>query len=138
MSGHTWSVKNKDQAKAFCEFIMAEQDAGKEFTYTIKEMKRSDLQNAALHAMFRRLSIALNDAGYDMKSDEITKREIPWSEHSIKEVLFRPMIKHMFDTDRSSSLTKEELSHGVETLLREIGARAGVHVPFSLEDIKKL
>ena len=138
MSGHSWSVKNKDQAKAFCEFIMAEQDAGKEFTYSIKEMTRSDLQNHALHAMFRRLANSLNDAGYDMKSDEITKRSIPWSEHSIKDVLYRPMIKHMFDTDKSSRLTKEELSHSVESLLSEIGSRTGVYVPFSSEDIKKL
>lgn len=138
MSGHSWSVKNKDQAKAFCEFIMAEQDAGKEFTYSIKEMTRSDLQNHALHAMFRRLANALNDAGYDMKSDAITKRNIPWSEHSIKDVLYRPMIKHMFDTSKSSRLTKEELSHSVEALLGEIGSRTGVYVPFSSEDIKKL
>lgn len=138
MSGHTWSVKNKDQAKAFCEFIMSEQDAGKEFTYTIKEMTRSDLQNSALHAMFRRLANALNDAGFDMKSDAVTKREIPWSDHSIKRVLFRPMIQHMFNTNKSSSLTKEELSHSVEVLLKEVGSRTGVHVPFSSEDIKKL
>ena len=138
MSGHSWSVKNKDQAKAFCEFVMAEQDAGKEFTYSIKEMTRSDLQNHALHAMFRRLANALNDAGYDMKSDAITKRSIPWSEHSIKDVLYRPMIKHMFDTSKSSRLTKEELSHSVEALLGEIGSRTGVYVPFSSEDIKKL
>lgn len=138
MSGHAWTIKNKEQAKLFSQWVTEQQEAGKEYTYTIKEMRRSDIQNAALHAMFRRLSKALNDAGYDMKSDELTKKDIPWSEYTIKEVLFRPIIKHMFDAKSSNELTKEELADAVETLFREIGKRTGVTVPFTNKEKETL
>ena len=136
MSGHAWTVKNKLQAEDFCKWIMEQQASGKEYTYSIKEMTRSISQNAALHATFRRLSTALNDAGYDMKSEQLTKKEIPWTEVSIKEVLFKPIIKHMFDADSTSKLTKEELGHAVEVLLREVGSRTGVSVSFNGEDME--
>lgn len=135
MSGHAWQVKTRDQAKAFAEWIIEQQDAGKEITYTIKDSEMSPKQNSALHATFRRLAAALNEAGYDMKSEEVTKREIPWTEVSIKEVLFRPIITHMFGAKSTADVTKEELDHAVETLFREIAKRTGVSVPFTNKDI---
>lgn len=131
MDGHAWIVKNKDQAKAFAKWIAEQQEAGKEYIYSIKGVTRTSSQNAALHATFRRLATALNEAGYDMKSDVVTKREIPWTENSVKEVLFKPIIEHMFDADSTTKLTIEELSDSVETLLREISKRTGVVVSFT-------
>ena len=133
MDGHGWIVKNRDQAKAFAKWVVEQEEAGKEYIYSIKGTTRTTKQNAALHATFRRLAQALNDAGYDMKSDAVTKREIPWTETSIKEVLFKPIIQHMFDADSTTKLTIEELNDSVETLLREIGKRTGVVVSFTEE-----
>ena len=133
MDGHAWIVKNKDQAKAFAKWIIDQEETGKEYVYSIKGVTRTPNQNAALHATFRRLAQGLNDAGYDMKSDVVTKREIPWTESSVKEVLFKPIIEHMFEADSTTKLTVEELSDSVETLLREIAKRTGVVVSFTEE-----
>jgi len=138
MTGHAWTVKNKDQRESFCKWITEQQEAGKELTYSIKEMTRSEQQNAALHAMFRRLSTALNDAGYDMKSESLTKKEIPWTEHTIKEVLFKPMIKQLYEVDSTAKLSKEQLSEAVEAFFRAISMRTGVTAPFTINELENL
>jgi hypothetical protein len=138
MSGHTWQVKNKDQAKAFCQWINEQQESGKEFNYSIKEMRRSDLQNAALHTMFRRMSIALNDAGFDMKSDVLIRGDLPWSEHTVKSELYKRIILHLFETDKSSELTREELTHSVDFFLDTICQKTGVTVEFSNKEKEML
>lgn len=138
MSGHTWVVKNKDQAEAFGKWIAEQERSGKEYTYTIKEMTRSEIQNSALHAMFRRLAQGLNDAGYDMKSDELVKKEIPWTDHNVKEVLFKPMIKQLYDVKSTTKLTPEQLGESVEALFRAIASRTGVTVPFTIKDRESL
>lgn len=138
MSGHAWQVKNRDQAKAFCEWIMAQQESGKEYTYSIKEMTRSEMQNAALHAMFRRLAEALNDAGYDMRSDQIIKKDLPWTDHSIKEFLFKPMIAQLYNVKSTTKLTSAQLGESVEALFRAIASRTGVTVPFTINDKESL
>jgi len=138
MSGHAWTVRNKDQMRSFVKWVTEQQEAGKEYTYSIKEMTRSEMQNAALHAMFRRLSTALNDAGYDMKHDSLVKKELPWSEYTIKEVLFKPMIKQLHGVDSTAKLTKEQLSNAVEALFRAIASRTGVTVPFTIKELDSL
>ena len=138
MSGHTWVVKNKDQAEAFSKWITKQERSGKEYTYTIKEMTRSELQNAALHAMFRRLAQALNDAGYDMRSEEIIKKDLPWTDYSIKEFLFKPMIAQLHNVKSTTKLTSEQLGEAVEALFRAIASRTGVTVPFTIKDRESL
>mgnify|MGYP001117804760 CR=1 FL=1 len=134
MSGHAWTVKNKDQVKEFSKWVEEQQEAGKEYTYSIKEMTRSEIQNAALHSMFRRLSTSLNDAGYDMKHEQLVKKDLPWTEQNIKEVLFKPMIKQLYNVDSTTKLTKEQLSDAVEALFKGIAMRTGVTVPFTTND----
>ena len=138
MSGHTWVVKNKDQAEAFGKWIAEQERSGKEYTYTIKEMTRSELQNAALHAMFRRLAQGLNDAGYDMRSEDIIKKDLPWTDHSIKEFLFKPMIAQLHNVKSTTKLTSEQLGEAVEALFRAIASRTGVTVPFTIKDRESL
>lgn len=134
MSGHAWIVKNKHQREQFVKWITEEQEAGKEHIYSIKDATRSDQQNAALHAMFRRLSTALNDAGFDMKSEQLVKKDLPWTENNIKEVLFKPMIKQLYGIDSTTKLTREQLGDAVEALFKGIAIRTGVSVPFTTND----
>ena len=58
---------------------------------------RTARQNRALHVFLRLLSEALNDAGLDQRKVLKPNFPIPWTTHSTKENLFKPIMKAMFE-----------------------------------------
>ena len=132
--GQSWVVRNKHEAESLCDYVMDQYTHGKEVTYSIKGNKRSGAQNAALHSMFRRLATQLNDAGFGIPHPFKKELEIPWTEVSTKELLYKPIVISMFGTDTSTALTKEELTHSVEVLLGRLAEITGVIAGFSLQE----
>ncbi len=93
--------------------------------------KRTVLQNAALHKGFTLLAESLNDAGYEMKSVLSVKEvDIPWTDVSIKEVLFRPIMVAMLDKHSTTELSTKEISEVWLVLTRHLGEHFGIDVPF--------
>jgi|TARA_R100000455_G_C6247526_1_gene104920 hypothetical protein len=98
--------------------------------YSIKDTTRSDRQNNAMHLWFRQIAIELNDAGYWVRHPFSDNFEIPFTEVLVKEMLYKPTAKAMFDKDTTTKLTPAELSEASEVLVRWLSEHKGIYVPF--------
>jgi hypothetical protein len=133
-NGQGWLVSNKHQAELFCQFIMDKVEQNLVVSYAIKKENRSSAQNAALHACFRRLAGELNDAGFGVPHPFKPELEIPWTDVSAKEILYKPIIQSLYDTDSTTKLTSEQLTHSVDLLLGRIAELTGVVTGLTLQE----
>ena len=132
--GMRWHVKDERQAKLFCQHIMEEAEARRERLYTIVHANRSNKQNAVLHLLFRRLAEGLNDAGFEIPHPFKSDLEIPYTEHSVKELLYRPIIEAMFGESSSTQLSTEQFSEAMTTLVDAVCRNTGVNVQIPTEE----
>ena len=124
----TWTVKNKDTAKFFIAYIEDQVEQGIDRVYTIQKMDRTYRQNRTIHLLFRQMATALNDAGFEISHPFKPDLDIPWSEHSVKELLYRPIITSYFKVDRSSLLDTAQLSESMDILVDAVNRNTGVIV----------
>jgi len=129
MSAESWTVKDANGAKLFCEFVHNNLDAGKEITYSIQTLTRSQQQNKAFYAMLTRLATALNDAGIEGPPHLFNSEwRQPWTKALCKACLFDPVIAAAYEKGSSSQLSVDEMSGIVEYILSEISQRFDIHV----------
>jgi hypothetical protein len=87
--------------------------------------KRSLAQNNALHKDYELIATSLNNAGLDMKKVLKENVEIPWTTISVKEYLFKPIMKSLLGIESTTELKK--LDGGInqihEVLLRHLGQK---------------
>ena len=99
-----------------------------------KQLRQRTLaQNRALHLYYRKLAQALNEAGLEMKKVLKLGIEIPWTEESIKNHLWRPIQKSLIGVVSTKDQNKGDVSLVYETLNRHLGEKFGVFVPFPSE-----
>ena len=127
---HRWIVDNKDKMNFFISFVKDQYESGKHILYTIKDTTRSDRQNNAMHLWFRQIAEQLNDAGYWVRHPFSDSFEIPFTEILVKEMLYKPTVKAMFNKGTTTKLTPSELSEAAEVLVRWLSEHKGVYVPF--------
>ena len=126
--GQTWRVTDQNTAKFFIAYIEDQVEQGIDRAYTIQKMDRTYRQNRAIHLLFRRIATALNEAGFEITHPFKPDLEIPWSEHSVKDLLYRPIITSYFKIDRSSLLDTEQLSESMTILVDAVNRNTGVYV----------
>lgn len=99
----------------------------------IKNMDiRTLQQNRALHKYFSILAGVLNSSGQYIS--KVIKADMPWSETGVKELLWRPMMKHKLNKSSTAKLTKEEITQVYEALDKALASRCGVSVGFPGKD----
>jgi hypothetical protein len=102
-----------------------------EYSVDIKSNEQRTLtQNRAIHKYCAMVSQDLNDCGLDMKrviKDEI---DIPWTEASAKEYLWRPIQKALKLPDSTKDLNKKEVSQVYEVLSRHLSQKHNITTPF--------
>lgn len=99
---------------------------------------RTNQQNKALHVLFQQYANLLNDNGLDMKKAFARKPEveIPWSGGSVKEYLWRPIMKAQLNKQSTTKLTTVEIDEVFDTINKFFGEHFGLHMPFpSIEEI---
>ncbi len=111
----------------------------KDCIFEIKEIstKRTVLQNRSLHLFFTWCTTALKDTGaeFEYKVFE-TVFTCPYTDTIVKEHLFKPILKMMFDVDSTSKATKKEISESVDVMILALNKR-GLNMKFpNLEDLK--
>lgn len=129
-TSHRWLVDTKDKMNFFIAFVTTQFDDGKKILYAIKDTTRSDRQNNAMHLWFRQIASELNDAGYWVRHPFSDAFEIPFTEVLVKETLYKPIIKSMYDKGSTGKLTAQELSEAAEVLIRWLSEHKQVYVPF--------
>lgn len=124
----TWTVRNKDTAKFFIAYVEDQLEQGIDRVYTIEKADRTYRQNRTLHLLFRRMAEALNEGGFEIAHPFKPDLEIPWSEHSVKDLLYRPIITSYFKVERSSLLDTAQLSESMDILVDAVNRNTGVYV----------
>lgn len=92
--------------------------------------KRTTQQNRALHLFFQQLADALNEAGYDMRETIREEIDIPWNAVTIKEYLWRPVMKKYIREQSTTKLSSADIDKIFDIINKMIGERTGVYVPF--------
>lgn len=93
--------------------------------------KRTAQQNKALHAYFRMLANALNDAGFSVQLVLQKDVELTWTTDMVKELLWRPTQKALTQAKSTKQLRKQEdIDLVYEHLNRHISEHFGIHIPF--------
>ena len=101
-------------------------------------MKRTKKQNNSLHLYLELLSIALNNAGYDMKRTLKQDVDIPWNKDTAKEYLWRPIQEIMLGKQSTTKLEANEYIQVYEVLNRHIADKFGISVSWpSIEEMRK-
>lgn len=133
---HRWIVDSKEKAEFFIAFIKDQFQTGTVLTYKIREENRTERQNGAMHLWFRQIADKLNGAGDWARHPYSDTLEIPFTDVLVKEMLYKPVIKSMYDKNSTAKLTVRELSESAEVLVRWLSEHRGVYVPFpqSLKD----
>jgi hypothetical protein len=84
-------------------------------------MKRTTQQNKSLHVGFKLIADALNDAGHDMRKVLKPTVEIPWSDKTVKEYLWRPIQKAMLQKSSTTELEKQmEIDRVWDVVMRHL------------------
>lgn len=127
---HRWIVDSKEKAEFFIAFIKDQFQSGTILTYSIKQENRTERQNSAMHLWFRQISEELNDCGCWVRHPFSDTLEIPFTDVLVKEMLYKPIIKAMYDKNSTGKLTVRELSESAEVLIRWLSENKQVYVPF--------
>ena len=102
---------------------------------------RTGAQNRAMHMGFTLLADSLNLSGLDMRALLKPGVNIPWTQHSVKEYLFKPFMHLMTGKESTKDLTKTggEIEQIWNTLMRELGEKHGIEfIPFPSDNMKGL
>jgi len=93
-------------------------------------VKRTLTQNRAIHLYFKWLADALNDAGYDIAATLQEDFQIPWNEHTVKELIWRQVQDVISGKESTSKLDTAEVGQIYEIINRHLSQSKGVSVPF--------
>lgn len=97
------------------------------------EKKRTDQQRKAIEVYCRMLGECMNLAGYEQRAVFALMKEgfdIPWSQDTVKENMFKPLVKAMLNKDSTADLAPDEVNKVYEVLNRWTGEKLGVTVDF--------
>ncbi len=95
---------------------------------TKEEKQRTDLQNRSLHLYFTQLAEELNNNNLDMRTVLKPDIEIPWSATSVKNFLWRPIMKIQTSKESTTELTTKEIDEIFDVINKHIGEKFGIHV----------
>jgi hypothetical protein len=100
------------------------------------DQPRTETQNRSLHLYFTHLAEALNEAGLDMRKILKPSIDIPWTPSSIKEFLWRPIMKAQLGIESTKDLTTKDIDKIYDTINRHLSEKFGLTVEFpSLETL---
>lgn len=80
--------------------------------------------------MFSKLADMLNDAGYDVMKVLRHDVEIPWTEHLVKDLLWKQLQKAMYDKSSTTELSSGEMQVVYDVLNRYMGEKFKIHCPW--------
>ncbi len=97
-------------------------------------MKRTGQQNKAIHKYLSMLAEALNDAGLDIQHTLSKPLELPWNEHTAKELIWRQVQLAATGKESTTELDSREVDEVYRVIDRHMAQTHGISVPFPSED----
>lgn len=130
----SWKVDSQQSKDAFLEYFDQTYEEHHHITVKLEIGKQvSTKQKNALHVYCRMLSKALGDAGLDMKQVLRPGTDIPWTEISVKEFLWRPIQKAMTGKKSTKEPYRKDYGEIYDVINRYISDKFGVHVPWPVK-----
>lgn len=81
------------------------------------EQQRTKKQNKSIHLFCRKLANELNGKGYYMQMVLKPTYELRWDEKSVKEHLFKPVIKALYGLNSTTELSTKDVTKAHEQLM---------------------
>jgi len=98
-----------------------------------KTKQRTGQQNKALHLYCELLAETMNDAGYDQRLVMPKMKEgflVPWTQESVKRVMWHSIQKTMFDEESTKKLTTEQVSDVYRVIDKWTSENLNISLPF--------
>jgi hypothetical protein len=94
------------------------------------DKQRTLKQNQALHLFFTYIADELTTHGLDMRKTLKPTVEIPWSGKSVKEYIWRPVMKAQLGKSSTTEMTTKEIDQVLDTLTKHFGEKFGITLTF--------
>ena len=94
------------------------------------QQSRTSAQNRAAHKYFGLVAEALNDSGMSIQKVLKPGIDVPWTATTVKELLFRTVMKAMFLKDSTTELTTAEVNKVYEVMDRHLSELGLDSIPF--------
>ena len=88
--------------------------------------KRTLQQNRALWLWFTQISDKLNKDSFAIQ--DVIKLNTKWSPEKTKELIFKPVIKSLYNKESSTKLNKDEFELIIDTIIRALATK-GIECP---------
>jgi len=95
-------------------------------------------QRKSLHKYCTMLADALNDAGLDMKKTLKPEVEIPWSCQSVKDHLYKPILKALTSKGSTEDMDNIDPSKVYDILNRFMGEKHGITVQWPNKESQRI
>ena len=132
--GERFECKNAHHKKEFLIFadeLMAQNDVVV-FEYKVGK-KRTRQQNKSLHKYCRMIAEKLNDSGFFMTlTSDFFKRaiEVPFTEDAVKQSIWRPVQKAMFQTTSTKELDTKQVGEIADVISLHLAEKFQMSVSF--------
>jgi hypothetical protein len=83
--------------------------------------KRTKAQNRLIHQFCKITSESLNDCGLTVT--DVIKYETNWTANKVKELIFKPVVKDLYEKDSTTKLDKKELDLVFDTIIRALATK---------------
>lgn len=119
--GNTFIPASKEDAERI-------QDFRKQCIYEvdIKVAKRTNQQNRSIHKYCEMIANTLNNE--KMVIQDVIKINTSWDMLRAKELIFKAVVKHLYNKDSTTKLNKDELDKVIDTITLYLGEK-GVVAP---------
>ena len=138
MVNHTY-ITTREHLEVYCSGLLEQYPDDKSMPefgihFQINDGQRTLKQNSAMHKYFALLATALNDAGLDMRRLLKAGVDIPWTQNSVKESLWKPIQEVVKGEKSTTKLERKDVSEIYEILTRHLTQKHGINVPFPQRD----
>lgn len=96
----------------------------------MEKPKRTDIQNRSMHKLFTMMADEFNTKGLEMKVVLKPEYKLWWTTENVKEHLWKPVMKAMYNIDSTTELTTDQVSKVYEQIMKVIGEKFGVYLEF--------
>ena len=126
------SDQNKFTIKA--EYLKAN---GKEVELKAIKQTRTNKQNSALHLFFDFVSDELNELGLQYQYQGLTGKtfEMMYTAHLVKEFIWKPIQKSLFDIETTTKLTTEQMNKVIDVITNFFSSQGVVLAFPSIESL---
>lgn len=93
------------------------------------EQKRTLTQNRALHLWCKFMADTLNDAGLDMRRAIRDEVDLPWSEATVKEHIWKPLQAAMLQKQSTTEANRTDYTKVHAVICRHFGEKFGLSCP---------